>query len=77
MSDARDIRVDAGPVWAQGVDVRASFIVSTYVHLLLAILAFVAIEFAIFSSGNAELLSRWMLTLPGGDGLLCGGRDSV
>jgi FtsH-binding integral membrane protein len=46
------------PVWKQGVDVRAAFIARTYTHLLAAVAAFAAIEFAVFSAGLAEPLTR-------------------
>ena len=42
------------PVSSLGVNQRATFITRTYTHLLLAILAFAAIEFAIFGSGLAD-----------------------
>ena len=66
MNQRSEIPVERNAVWAQSVDVRASFIVKTYVHLFLAIGAFALIEFALFSSGYAEAISRRLLTLPGG-----------
>lgn len=42
------------PVSRLGVNARATFITRTYTHLLFAILAFAAIEFALFSTGAAE-----------------------
>ena len=73
MNESHRIPLAPEPVWAQGVDVRAAFIINTYVHLLGAILAFVGIEFAIFSSGMAETISRRLLTAPGGWLLVLGG----
>jgi len=66
MRAGQGIAVAEAPVWAQGVDVRSAFIIKTYAHLLGAILAFVGIEAAIFASGSAEWLSKWMFALPGG-----------
>jgi hypothetical protein len=60
---------DANP-WAQaaaataaeaGVDERAAFIVKTYVHLVAAVFAFVAIEAVLFVSGIANLLVPYMM----------------
>jgi len=59
------------PVDAIGVDARASFIVKTYNHLLLAIVAFVLIEVFFFTSGLAETMAQamlgtsWLLVLGG------------
>jgi len=59
---------------AQGVsavDARARFIVRTYNHLFLAILAFAALEVALFMSGVAEVIAtamlgtNWLLVLGG------------
>ncbi len=50
------------PVAAQGVDARASFLARTYAHLFGAILAFTALEVALFRSGLAE---RILLALAG------------
>lgn len=53
------------------VDTRAQFIVRTYVHLFFAILGFVGIEIALFSSGLAERMAQamlgtnWLLVLGG------------
>lgn len=59
------------PVEAIGVDARASFIVKTYNHLLLAIVVFVLIEVFFFKSGFAEAIAprmlgtSWLLVLGG------------
>jgi len=58
------------PVWEQGVDVRSTFVLRTYGHLMGAILAFVGIEVALFTSGVAEriaepMLGNWLLVLGG------------
>lgn len=45
------------------VESRATFITRTYVHLLGAVLAFIAIETAIFSSGLAEVIAPAMLSV--------------
>lgn len=50
------------PVSQLGVDARAGFIVRTYQHLLGAIIAFVAIEVFLFSSGIAESMAQVMLS---------------
>lgn len=50
------------PVASLGVDARAGFIVRTYQHLLGAILAFVAIEVFLFSTGIAETMAQVMLS---------------
>jgi FtsH-binding integral membrane protein len=53
------------------VDTRAQFIVRTYVHLFFAILGFVGIEIALFSSGLADRIAHamlgtsWLLVLGG------------
>lgn len=47
-------------VSSASVDERVSFIRKTYAHLTAAVFAFVAIEFAIFSSGYAEPLAALM-----------------
>jgi FtsH-binding integral membrane protein len=52
------------------VDTRARFIARTYNHLFGAILAFAAIEYALFSSGTAEsivrvMAGRWLFVLGG------------
>ena len=46
-----------------GVDTRAAFLTRTYMHLFGAIIAFVAIEIALFSSGLAEVIARAMLSV--------------
>ena len=46
-----------------GVDTRAAFLTRTYVHLFGAIIAFVLIEVALFSSGMAETIARAMLSV--------------
>jgi FtsH-binding integral membrane protein len=46
-----------------GVDTRAAFLTRTYVHLFGAIIAFVLIEVALFSSGMAEDIARAMLSV--------------
>jgi len=50
------------PVAAIGVDARATFISRTYMHLLGAIIAFVLIEYALFTSGLAQRLASYMLS---------------
>lgn len=50
------------PVRDASVDVRARFITRTYNHLFGAIVAFAAIEFALFQSGLAEPIARVMLS---------------
>lgn len=42
---------DERPVIQLGIDERSKFIANTYLHLLGAIIAFVAIEFFLFSTG--------------------------
>jgi len=44
-----------------GEDTRAAFLTRTYVHLFGAILAFVAVEIFLFTSGLAETIARTML----------------
>jgi FtsH-binding integral membrane protein len=46
-----------------GVDTRAAFLTRTYVHLFGAVIAFVLIEVALFSSGTAETIARSMLSV--------------
>jgi len=59
------------PVAAIGVDARATFIMRTYVHLFLAILAFAGIEIFLFTSGMAAPIAQamlgtsWLLVLGG------------
>lgn len=53
---------DFGLTAAQApTDARASFIRSTYIHLLGAVLAFVGIETALFATGTAERLMTAMM----------------
>jgi FtsH-binding integral membrane protein len=62
------MHLDANP-WNQSstiaaeapADARAAFLVKTYVHLALAIFAFVAIEAVLFLSGVAEMLRPFMM----------------
>jgi len=49
------------PAIQASVEDRASFITKTYAHLLGAIIAFVLVEFFLFSSGLAENIARVML----------------
>lgn len=49
------------PVWERGAEARAAFIARTYSHLLMAIAAFVGIEFALFQSGLAETIATALL----------------
>lgn len=51
------------PVASLGVDARAGFIVRTYQHLLGAIIAFVAIEIFLFSSGIAYAIAEKMFAV--------------
>jgi FtsH-binding integral membrane protein len=53
--DSPDVRI--------GIDTRAAFLTRTYLHLFGAIIAFVAIEVALFSSGLAERLAAAMLSV--------------
>jgi len=59
------------PVEALGVNARATFIVRTYSHLLVAILGFVLIEAFLFTSGLARPMAEamlgvnWLLVLGG------------
>ena len=46
-----------------GIDERLQFIRRTYAHLFGAILAFAGVEFAIFSSGYAQVLTEAMLSV--------------
>ncbi len=43
-----------------GVDSRAAFITRTYTHVVGAILGFVLVELALFESGLAGAVARWM-----------------
>jgi FtsH-binding integral membrane protein len=49
-------------VYRQSVNVRAQFIMRTYAHLVGAVLAFAAIEVALFTSGVAESMAIAMLS---------------
>ncbi len=49
------------PVAERDTATRASFIVKTYLHLLMAVAGFVLIEFLLFSTGLAEPIAREML----------------
>jgi FtsH-binding integral membrane protein len=60
MSQPLDVRY-GGAARTNIVDRRARFIVRTYNHLFGAIVAFAALEFALFSTGAAEVLVRAML----------------
>lgn len=51
------------PVASLDVSARAAFIMRTYLHLLGAILGFVAIEMYLFESGLAETIARAMLSV--------------
>ena len=59
------------PVASLDVSTRAAFIMRTYLHLLGAILAFVAVEMYLFESGLAESIAEallgvnWLLVLGG------------
>jgi FtsH-binding integral membrane protein len=59
MSQPFDVRY-SGAASANVVDRRARFIVRTYNHLFGAIVAFAALEFALFSTGAAEVIFRTM-----------------
>jgi FtsH-binding integral membrane protein len=61
MSQPFDVRY-SGATRSSIVDRRARFIVRTYNHLFGAIVAFAAIEFALFSSGAAYGIARTMLS---------------
>jgi hypothetical protein len=63
MSQSFDVRY-SGAARTSQVDRRARFIVRTYNHLFGAIVAFAAIEFALFSTGAAESVARVMFGLP-------------
>ena len=41
---------------------RASFIRKTYMHLAMAILAFIGLEFFLFNSGYAEVIASTMMS---------------
>ena len=71
MSEGFQNYQDLSPVSDASVDVRSRFITRTYNHLFGAIIAFAAIEFALFKSGVAEPIARamlgtsWLLVLGG------------
>lgn len=52
------------PVANLDTDTKATFIGRVYMHLLMAVLLFVAIEVALFMSGVADNLADYMLQLP-------------
>ena len=60
MNQSFDVRY-GGAARTAMVDRRARFIVRTYNHLFGAIVAFAALEFALFSTGAAEVVARAML----------------
>jgi FtsH-binding integral membrane protein len=51
------------PVAALDTDTRADFILRTYTHLIGAILAFVGVEYVLFTTGLAEPIATWMLSV--------------
>jgi FtsH-binding integral membrane protein len=61
MNQSFDVRY-GGAARTATVDRRARFIVRTYNHLFGAIVAFAALEFALFATGTAEVLARAMLS---------------
>lgn len=52
------------PVAASDADTKATFLSRVYMHLLMAVLLFVAIEVALFTSGVADEIADYMLELP-------------
>ncbi len=50
--------------FSPGIDRRATFITRTYTHLVGGILGFVLVELALFESGMAESVARFMLGFP-------------
>lgn len=52
---------------------RVSFIRKTYTHLAMAIYAFAAIEWALFTTGYAEKLFEWMVAVQYGPLIVFGG----
>jgi hypothetical protein len=54
----------AVPVAAADADTKATFIGRVYMHLLMAVLTFIAIEVALFMSGVADEIADAMLGLP-------------
>lgn len=61
--DPQDSRLADSPDVRIGENTRAAFLTRTYAHLFGAILAFVAVEVALFQSGLAETLARAMLSV--------------
>ena len=51
------------PVAALDTDTRADFILRTYTHLIGAILAFVGAEYVLFTTGLAEPIAQWMISV--------------
>lgn len=51
------------PVAALDTDTRADFILRTYTHLIGAILAFVGVEYVLFTTGLAEPIAQWMISV--------------
>jgi len=47
-----------------GVDSRSIFITRTYTHLVAGILGFILVELALFESGLAEQVARFMFSVP-------------
>jgi FtsH-binding integral membrane protein len=47
-----------------GIDSRAQFITRTYTHVVGGILGFILVEFALFESGAAETVARFMFGFP-------------
>ena len=58
MSEATLPRV---PVASLDVEARSTFVMQTYLHLFMAILAFVGVEIVLFTSGIAPVLAQAML----------------
>jgi uncharacterized protein len=52
----------SGQLSLPGTDSRAAFITRTYTHVVGAILGFVLVELALFESGLAESVARWMFS---------------
>jgi FtsH-binding integral membrane protein len=61
--DPSDSRFADSPDVKIGEDARAVFLTRTYLHLFGAIIAFVVVEVALFSSGLAEPIARSMLSV--------------
>ena len=64
MSQSHDYRQMGVPIGQQSIDARAEFITKTYNHLMGAIVVFVGLEMALFSSGVAASLAEFMLGGP-------------